>query len=104
MDLAPFSLAQGRLVYRPWPVTSRLSARRFLVTACAAYDDSDGPRIATSLNCKAISRREVLGLSMIAVTALNVVVSPSHAIQGITAGRIPGKTVLVCRCTGVDVG
>ncbi|GIL74915.1 hypothetical protein Vretifemale_4777 [Volvox reticuliferus] len=72
--------------------TAPSSGRRFVAPQCIASRPDQERTIVREEReaCGTFSRRETLGLSIAAATTLSLIGRPSQAIQGLTAGRIPG--------------
>ncbi|GIL48055.1 hypothetical protein Vafri_4764 [Volvox africanus] len=68
------------------------TGRRLVAPQCTASNLDQGRTIVREEHeaLTAFSRRETLGLSIAAVTTVVLGARPSQAIQGLTAGRIPG--------------
>ncbi|GLC37021.1 hypothetical protein PLESTB_001400800 [Pleodorina starrii] len=88
--MAP-SMVQG-LLHSPMRVafTSSSSGRRFVAPQCSASHRKHEHIIVPVERETLISRREALGLSIATATTIALGARPSQAIQGLTAGRIPG--------------
>lgn len=99
--MVPMTLAPAPMTRASAPVAQVAAfapaARRATVQCRASIENQSVD--AVSPQC--FSRRELLAVSSLAVLATGA--RPANAIQGLTAGRIPGVDALILRCIHSDV-